>query len=114
MESPHDVTSTGSAAQPLHEVPAFWYFGNMADGEMILVDIDGRGRVGLGRLHPPEGPYLASRETDGTVILRPAVVMTQTQRDLLDRPDILDLMDEMAAKPAKASRRGRPRRSSHD
>ena len=114
MDSPHDVTSPDSAAQHLDEGLALWYFGTMADDKMILVDIDGRGRVGLGRLHPPEGPYLASREADGTVILRPAVVMTQTQRDLLDRPDILDLMDDMAATPAKASRRGRPRRSSHD
>lgn len=36
--------------------------------------------------------------------------MTEAQRRLLERPDILDLMERMSAVPAEPSPRGRPRR----
>jgi len=57
--------------------------------EPVLIDMDERGRVSLGRLHPAPGPYLGVVEPDGTVVLRPAAVMTRSQARLLANPQLM-------------------------
>jgi hypothetical protein len=66
--------------------------------------------VSLGRLHPAPGPYLGVVEPDGTVVLRPAAVMTKSQARLLASPELMAKIDAFAANPGAGSRRGRPRR----
>lgn len=76
----------------------------------VLIDVDERGRVSLGRLHPSPGPYLGVVEADGTVVLRPAAVMTVSQARLLASPDLMAGIDAFAAAPGGGTLRGRPRR----
>lgn len=78
--------------------------------EPVLIDMDERGRVSLGRLHPAPGPYLGVVEPDGTVVLRPAAVMTAAQARLLANPALMADIDAFAASPDAGVRRGRPRR----
>lgn len=78
--------------------------------EMPLIEVDDRGRTSLGRLHPAPGRYLGELQSDGTVVLHPASVMTTAQARLLARPDIMDAVDALAADPSAGVRRGRPRR----
>jgi len=78
--------------------------------EPVLIDVDERGRVSLGRLRPAPGPYLGVVEPDGTVVLRPAAVMTVSQARLLAKPELMEDIDAFAADPGRGSRRGRPRR----
>jgi hypothetical protein len=85
-----------------------WYYRNVS--EPVLIDMDERGRVSLGRLHPAPGPYLGVVEPDGTVVLRPAAVMTKSQARLLANPELMAEIDAFAADPDSGSRRGRPRR----
>jgi hypothetical protein len=78
--------------------------------EPVLIDRDERGRVSLGRLHPAPGPYLGVVEDDGTVVLRPAAVMTVSQARLLANPGLMAEIDAFAASPESGARRGRPGR----
>jgi len=78
--------------------------------EPVLIEMDERGRVSLGRLHPTPGPYLGVVEPDGTVVLRPATVMTVSQAKLLANPDLMADIDAFAADPDAGVRRGRPKR----
>jgi hypothetical protein len=79
-------------------------------GEAIR-DADVAGRTSLGRLHPAAGRYLGEVQSDGTVVLHPATVMTAAQARLLARHDIMETVDGLAADPSTGVRRGRPRRS---
>lgn len=80
--------------------------------DVTIVEVDERGRTSLGRLHPQAGRYLAEVQSDGTLVLRPAEVMSKAQARLLGRPDIVTAIDELAADPSLGVRRGRPRRRS--
>ncbi len=84
------------------------YAGPMS--EPVLIDMDDRGRVSLGRLHPEPGPYLGVVEPDGTIVLRRAAVMTASQARLLANPGLMADIDEFAANPDAGVRHGRPRR----
>jgi len=87
---------------------AFGYTTSMS--EPVLIDVDERGRVSLGRLHPEPGPYLGVVEPDGTVVLRPAAVMTAAQARLLADSELMADIDAFAANPGRGVRRGRPLR----
>jgi hypothetical protein len=78
--------------------------------EPVLIDIDSRGRVSLGRLKAAPGPYLGEVESDGTIVLHPASVMTAAQARLLADPELMESIDAFAADPSAGVRRGRPRR----
>lgn len=52
--------------------------------------------------------YLASEEPDGTIVLRPAVVMTQDERALLAAPWLVEQIDKNMADPAMGTRRELP------
>lgn len=53
-----------------------------------IIDVDARRRVSLGALATADR-YTIEREDDGTIVLRPAVVLTEDEFKLLNRPDIL-------------------------
>ena len=73
--------------------------------EPVLIDMDERGRVSLGRLHLAPGPYLGVMEPDGTVVLRPAAVMIRSQASLLASPELMAQIDAFAADPDGGTRR---------
>jgi hypothetical protein len=80
----------------------------MAD--LTLIEVDERGRTSLGRLRPAAGRYLGEVQSDGTVVLHPATIMTSAQARLLARPDVMDAIAELASDPSAGVRRGRPAR----
>lgn len=55
----------------------------MTRKHQTLVELDDRRRVALGRLADHDR-YLATRDEQGRIILEPVVVMTETERRLLD------------------------------
>ncbi len=77
----------------------------------VLVEVDERRRIGLGRVGAAEHErYLARREPDGTIVLTPAVVMSGLQAQLLSNPQLVDRIEAVAGDPARAVRRPRPQR----
>jgi hypothetical protein len=77
----------------------------------VLIELDERRRVSLGRLGRPEHRrYLAHEEPDGTLVLVPAVVMPESQARLLANSDLLEQIERTVADPSSRVRRGRPRR----
>ena len=59
--------------------------------EAVLVELDQRRRLSLGKLGSAHHTrYLASVEPDGTIVLRPAVVMTELEARLLENPELVD------------------------
>lgn len=78
--------------------------------DLTLIEVDERGRTSLGRLRPQPGRYLGEVQSDGTVVLHPASLMTAAQAHLLQRPDVMDAINALAADPSAGVRRGRPRR----
>jgi antitoxin YefM len=64
----------------------------------VLIETDERRRVSLGKLGWHRR-YLAHDEPDGTIVLTPAVVMSETQARLLARPDVMKAIDEFLADP---------------
>ena len=84
----------------------------VVEPDLVLIEIDQRGRTSLGRLHVASGRYLGEVQPDGTVVLHPATVMTRGQARLLGRPEVMAAIDEVVANPSIGVRRGRPRRKS--
>jgi predicted nucleic acid-binding protein len=77
-----------------------------------LLELDEGRRVSLGKLGR-HGRYLAHEESDGTIVLTPAAVMSEAQARLLARPDVMADIDEFLAEPeSQGARRSRPRRRS--
>lgn len=55
-----------------------------------LVEVDSRKRVSLGpAAREPGTQYMAEVDEDGIITLTPAVVMSEVEARLLQRPDIL-------------------------
>lgn len=80
-------------------------WGKVAD---VLIELDERRRVSLGRLGRPEHRrYLAHEEPDGTLVLVPAVVMPESQARLLANPELVEQIERTVADPSTRSRRGR-------
>lgn len=66
----------------------------------FLVKKDTRGRVSLGTVLT-DGQYLVSCDSEGRVILEPAVVMTAAEQRLLTNPAFLRQMNAAAATPSE-------------
>ncbi|MGH3261799.1 MAG: hypothetical protein ACRDNS_07370 [Trebonia sp.] len=49
-------------------------------------------------------------QADGAIVLHPAAVVSKAQAALLQRPDITQAIETLAADPSSGIRRGRPRR----
>lgn len=78
--------------------------------EGTLIELDGRRRASLGRIGR-HSRYLAFEEGDGTLVLRPAVVMTEAEARLHANPALVEHMVEAITDPSKRVRgRGRPQR----
>lgn len=78
--------------------------------EDVLIELDERRRVSFGKLGHHRR-YIAHEEPDGTLVLQPAVVLTEAQAGLNSRPDISTKIDDFLADPASNSvQRKRSRR----
>lgn len=74
-----------------------------------MIELDDRRRVSLGRIGKPEhNRYLVEEQADGTLVLIPAVVLTETEYLLLRSPELVASINEVIADPSKRTRRGRP------
>lgn len=62
-----------------------------------IVEVDSRRRLSLGADTEPGRTYLVEVDEDGTIILSPAVVMSQSEARLLARPDILAAVERSRA-----------------
>jgi hypothetical protein len=74
-----------------------------------LLEVDERGRTTLATPRGVRRRYLETHLPDGTVILHPAVVMTELQARLLAAPDVLAAVSAANARP-DAELVARPRR----
>jgi len=75
-----------------------------------LIELDDRRRASLGKVGRHRR-YLAHEEPDGTLVLVPAVVMSDVQARLLAAPDVMTEIDRFVADPdAEGVSRARPHR----
>jgi hypothetical protein len=65
-----------------------------------ILELDERRRTSLGKIGRHRR-YLATVEEDGTIVLAPAVVMSEAEAKLLQRPDILDRIEANRANGLK-------------
>ena len=80
--------------------------GNELMGASRLVTADPRGRVTVGQ---PDRPYLVHEEPDGTVVLEPAVVMSELERRFLENATLQASIEYARAHPEqRVGRRPRP------
>ena len=80
--------------------------GNELMGASRLVTADPRGRVTVGQ---PDRPYLVHEEPDGTVVLEPAVVMSELERRFLENAALRASIEYARAHPEqRVGRRPRP------
>ena len=76
--------------------------------EAVLVELDRRRRVSLGRIgHEGHSRYLASVESDGTIVLRPAVVMTELEASFLSNPELVASIRQQRKDPSAYVKRPR-------
>lgn len=57
------------------------------------IEIDSRGRLGLSKLAQP-GVYRATKREDGSVLLEPAQVLTETEIAVLKNPHVSEAIRE--------------------
>lgn len=75
------------------------------DPQGILVELDSRRRAALGRLAHHDR-YLVTAEPDGTLILTPAVIMTDLEAKLLRKnPEFVRQLEGKMAHPERLRRR---------
>jgi hypothetical protein len=76
----------------------------------LVIELDDRRRASFGRIGRPEHRrYLVTEESDGTIIMRPAVVMTELEARMLANPKLVRRIEANRADPGRLVRR--PRRS---
>lgn len=68
----------------------------------VLLEVDDRRRVTLGKLGKPEHRrYLAAEEPDGTIILSPAVVMSALEARFLANTELVERIEESRRHPER-------------
>lgn len=72
----------------------------------VLIELDPRRRTTVRLGHHER--YLAHEEPDGTLVFRPAVIITADEAVLRANPGLVDRMDRSLNDPAVRTRRGRP------
>jgi hypothetical protein len=66
----------------------------------VMVELDERRRLSLGKIgHHTR--YLVREESDGTLIMQPAVVMTEFEAKLLASPAVINQIKASQADPAR-------------
>jgi len=76
-----------------------------------IIELDDRRRAPLGRIaRASDRRFLVEVSPNGTITLTPAAVVPAEQAELLQRPEILDVIERMQADPNYGVRAGRPRR----
>jgi hypothetical protein len=79
----------------------------MTDADVVL-ELDERRRASLGRIGRPEHRrYLVTEEPDGTIILQPAVVMTELEARFLANRALVDRIQENERDPSRLVRHKR-------
>lgn len=77
-----------------------------------LVELDDRRRVSLGKIGRPEHTrYIVEEEPDGTLVLTPAVVMSELEAKLLANRELVERINANRAdlgRLVRRERRGRP------
>jgi hypothetical protein len=74
--------------------------------EAQLIELDGRRRLTLRLGHHDR--YLVSEEPDGTLIWRPAVVLTQDELALRQAPQLMENIHRALSDPTSRTRRALP------
>jgi hypothetical protein len=78
--------------------------------DQILVELDGRRRVSLGKVGRPEHTrYLVSEEADGSLVLTPAVVLSEMEANLLSNRTLIDRIESNRRNPERLVKRERSR-----
>ena len=72
-----------------------------------VIDLDDRRRAPLGKIGR-HTRYLVREEADGTIILEPAMVLTEAEVKLMGHPELLATIEDNRAHPER--RRPRPPR----
>lgn len=67
----------------------------------VILDVDNRGRVSLGKLGFRSMQVVADVTSDGAVILHPAVAMTPAELAHYQNPDAVRALDEALASAAE-------------
>lgn len=68
----------------------------------VLLEVDDRRRVTLGKLGKPEHRrYLAAEEPDGTIVLSPAVVMSELEARFLANTEVVERIEENRRHPER-------------
>jgi hypothetical protein len=75
-------------------------------GETVVISVQDRGRVNLGKLVEHER-YLGHTEPDGTIILEPAEVISLTEKKLLADGALMARIAESRAHPERLVTRDR-------
>jgi hypothetical protein len=70
----------------------------------IIVELDSRRRASLGRIGRAEHTrYLAHEEPDGSIVLEPAVVLSELEVSFLRNRDLVAAIEDNRAHPERAS-----------
>ena len=68
--------------------------------DAVLVEVDQRRRVSLGKIGQAQHDlYLASTEADGTIVLRPAVVMTEIEARFRENTGLVERIRQQRTDP---------------
>ena len=73
-----------------------------------LLELDSRGRGSFAQILGKESPgrrFLVRVEEDGTLVLTPAVVISELEAKFLRNPDIMNQIEENRADPSRTVRR---------
>lgn len=70
--------------------------------EEVLVELDERRRLSLGKMGKPEHRrYLAAEHPDGTIVLTPAVVMSELEVRFLANRDLVERIEANRRHPER-------------
>ncbi len=70
--------------------------------EDVLIELDDRRRASLGKLGRPEHRrYLAIEHSDGTIVLTPAIVMTELEARFLANRALVERIEENRRHPER-------------
>lgn len=76
----------------------------------VVLELDERRRASLGRIgHPEHRRYLVTEQPDGTIILTPAVVMTELEARFLGQRALVERIQANQRDPSRLLRRDRKR-----